>query len=74
MSKRIEVGSLVVCRFFNTPERKFYGVEFLATVLEIVPQYNFHGLSGVEKGFRVRRGSGAEVVVKRKEIKRLASG
>lgn len=70
MSKRLEVGSKVLCRLFNSPEGKFYGVPFEGEVTEVIDRYKF-GEYSVEKGYKVRRQTGTLIVLKRKEIKRL---
>ena len=58
----IKVGSKVLCRFYNTPERKFYGDYFNGIVLEIKLTKN--------KSYLVQRESLPDIWLHRKEIKK----
>lgn len=37
MTKKLSVGDKVLCRFFNTPEGKFYGDTFIAKIIKVYP-------------------------------------
>ena len=65
MSKPLSIGDRVLCRLFNTPERKFYGARYIAVILE-----KAEGDTG-EKRYRVRQlDSLWDTWLKRKEILR----
>ena len=70
MGKRLDVGSKVLCRLFNTPDNSFYGDYFTGTVIDIIDSYQFGGQS-IAKGYRVARENSLLIVLKRKEIKRI---
>lgn len=59
--KRIEVGSTVTYRLYNTPEGKFYGPKHTATVTEIN--------RAAPRPFTVARADGQKIALSRKEIK-----
>jgi hypothetical protein len=63
---KIKVGSKVICRLFNTPEKKFYGDSFEGEIVKIrMDDYN-------EKIFTVNREYGT-IDLRRKEIKQVLS-
>lgn len=37
MTKKLQVGDLVICKFYNTPDKRFYGEEWKAKILKINP-------------------------------------
>ena len=59
-TKTLKIGSIVQCRYFNTPENKFYGDLFEAKVIN----------KSVQK-WTVKRFDGYVVALHRKEIKRI---
>jgi predicted RNA-binding protein len=63
---KIKVGSKVICRLFNTPEKKFYGDSFQGEVVKIRLDDNN------QKIFTVNREYGT-IDLKRKEIKQVLS-
>lgn len=71
MSKKLSVGDKVQCRLFNTPERKFYGEYFTATIVNIANQPKYSNVWYVEpyyKGYEVKREDGSNITLLRKEI------
>jgi hypothetical protein len=64
---KIKVGSKVICRLFNTPEKKFYGDSFQGEIKQIRIGDNN------EKIFTVTREEYGTIDLKRKEIKQVLS-
>lgn len=64
----LRVNDRVICRFYNTPEGKFYGDEFEATIREI-KQVDYPKI----KQFLVECEKHPEIWLHRKEIKRKIS-
>jgi hypothetical protein len=58
--KTLKIGSIVQCRYFNTPENKFYGELFESEVIG----------KNANK-WTVKRSDGYVVSLHRKEIKRI---
>lgn len=69
--KRIKIGSIVVCRLYNTPDGKFYGETFAAEVVEkkLRKQPGFN--SPIETNWIVKRSDNSLIELKRKEIKSI---
>ena len=63
---KLKPGMKVECRFFNTPDAKFYGNLFIATVIEKVSGYDLYP----NTRWLVDR-DGQRIELKRKEIMRL---
>lgn len=73
MSKPLSVGDRVVCRFFNTPDKKFYGDHLTATIIEIDNNHEFSYYWGptIETGYLVKFDEHRpDLWLHRKEIKR----
>lgn len=68
MAKRIKVGSKVLCRYYNTPEGKFYGHKWQGKVLEILGTGR-----AADKKYKVICSNFPPVVLQRKEIQRVLS-
>jgi hypothetical protein len=62
MAETLGEGARVLCRYFNTPEGRFYGPYFEAVITEIVPEH--------KRPYIVRRDNGLTTGLQRKEIKR----
>jgi len=62
MRKTLKTGSIVQCRYFNTPDNKFYGEYFNAEVIG----------KNADK-WTVKRSDGYTVTLNRKEIKHILS-
>jgi len=59
---KLQIGDTVLCRYYNTPERKFYGDYFQAEILEIKKDN--------PKSYQVKRiDTGYTIWLHRKEIK-----
>ena len=69
MSKKLQAGDKVLCRYYNMPDGCFYGVPFRATIvrkqtgLEI-----FESVHPVREFVVTRESDGAQISVWRKEI------
>lgn len=63
---KLKQGMKVECRFFNTPENRFYGNFFTATVVEKVSGYELYP----NTRWLVDR-DGQYIELKRKEIRRV---
>ena len=70
MAKRLQVGSKVQCRLYNTPDGKFYGNYFIGYVVEVIGNFRF-SKSRIEDGYRIMRTDGFFSTLHRKEIKRI---
>jgi len=67
MGRKLEAGDTVLCKYFNTPEGKFYGELFRGIIVEVHPQgYD-------EPSFTIKKDNGIYVKMARKEIKRRIS-
>ena len=63
----MRTGDLVQCRFYNTPEERFYGDYFLATVMQVL-----RPMKDYSKPVLVKRENGyGEIWLHRKEIKHI---
>jgi hypothetical protein len=60
----IKIGDKVLCRLFNTPEKKFYGDYFHVIIHNIIPE------KGVKK-YTAISDDGYEWTLHRKEIKKI---
>lgn len=67
----IKVGDIVECRYFDTPEQKFYGEVFQAEVVEVVHKYEFFDRDTVRYIVKRDNFHRRYVVLERKEIKRV---
>lgn len=78
----IKVGDKVLCKLYNTPERKFYGESWKGEVLEIrieeKPPYRWSPayqkyvpINDPYKVYRVSRGELPDIELRRKEILRI---
>lgn len=73
MSKQLSVGNKVLCRFFNTPDKRFYGDYLVATIIEIDTDHQFSYYWGPKKevGYLVKFDEDRpNLWLHRKEIKR----
>jgi hypothetical protein len=64
MAKKLSVGDVVICRYINTPDNKFYGDLFAA---EIISPDNNKTLPA--RDFTLMRDNGSIITLWRKEIK-----
>lgn len=75
MSKKLSVGDEVECRLFNTPERKFYGPYFTATIVNIKEvKRSSVWYAELVKAYEVKRQDGSNIELYRKKIKRRIKG
>ena len=63
---RLQVGSKVLCRYFNTPENKFYGDTWEGEVIKIRFDDRENKIITVRNQYGIRD-------MRRKEIKRVLS-
>lgn len=68
--KRLKPGATVLCRLFNTPDKRFYGDVFTGTVLNVYNLYS-PSIAGFEKWVDVQREDGTKITLRRKEVKRI---
>jgi len=75
MSKKLSVGDIVECQYYNTPEGKFYGERFRAVIVEIDDHHYFNNTSPDASGYKISKlESGSyKIWLHRKEIKRRLS-
>jgi len=66
----IKIGDTVLCRLYNTPERKFYGELFTGRIAATCETHN-DDCSDSEKIYLIRRNNLPEIWLHRKEIKRI---
>jgi hypothetical protein len=71
MGRRLDVGDTVLCRFFNTPEGRFYGETFEAEITRIGELGELYG-PGPWYTVQQLRG-GFTFNLRRREIKRRLS-
>lgn len=72
MSNRLKIGSKIQCRYFNTPDKRFYGESFVAEVITIDNDKTKLYLPA--RQYVVKRlDDNRMVTVLRKEIKRVLS-
>lgn len=73
MTRKLEIGDRVVCRFFNTPDKKFYGDYLKATIIGIDNDHEFSSYwqPTIEVGYQVKFDEyRPNLWLHRKEIKR----
>lgn len=62
MARKLGIGDKVACRFFNTPEGRFYGETFTGVIVDVLPEHR--------RPYVVRRDNGLTTGLQRKEILR----
>ena len=65
MSRKLDLGDHVICRLYNTPEKKFYGPLFEGTIIAIA---NITDRTKIK--YKVARDNFPAIWLQRKEIKR----
>ncbi len=63
MANKLQVGDRVKVRLYNTPDRRFYGQTFEATIVPMPSSLT------VRRDFTVRDNGGVTLTVWRKEIR-----
>jgi len=61
----LKIGDKVLCRYFNTPDHKFYG-DYFTGIVENMGKNNIG-----EKWYEISKEVGVTTVLHRKEIKKI---
>jgi hypothetical protein len=64
----IKIGTKVLCRYYNTPERKFYMEAWQGVVRNIADDYIFSGTTHEKAYFVEKEGYTNWIALRRKEI------
>lgn len=66
MTRKLQVGDIVLCQFYNTPDKRFYGEVWKAEICGLTNKYEYIPA----RDFLVKDELGRFHTVLRKEIKR----
>jgi hypothetical protein len=69
--KTLKIGSVIECRYFNTPDNRFYGEYFTAEFMKKQDSLNPEYLP--YRPYVVKKNDGSIITLNRKEIKNILS-